>query len=960
MYVILGGMIRLNENNNWKKVLKSCQDFFTNKKTIRGASITYQVIWNLTLIFLVIIILGGAFAGGVGAGYFASLVKDEPIRSYESMKKDIYNYEETSNLYFANNVYLGKLRTDLEREEVKLDEVSDYLIKAVVATEDEYFYEHDGIVPKAIMRAVFQEVTNSSVQTGGSTLTQQLIKNQILTNEVSFERKAKEILLALRLEKFFDKKEILEAYLNVSTFGRNSSGRNIAGVQAAAKGVFGVKAKDLSLPQAAFIAGLPQSPFGYTPFTNKGEIKKNLEPGMTRMKTVLQRMYDNGSITKEQYDEAINYDITQDFIPPSSSPQEKYPWLTFEIEKRAVDVLSKILAEKDGYTEEDLKKDKDLKEEYLTLADRDLRQNGYEIHSTINKDIYDVMQKVKDEFEYYGSDIPIVEEDPETGEKVTVNKPVEVGAILIDNKTGRIISFVGGRDFNQQQLNHATSAERSNGSTMKPLLVYAPAIELGSLAPGTILPDLPLTLDPASDKPWPSNYGGGYSGLVSARYALAKSYNVPTVKAYADILNKRPAEYLVKMGFTSLTEDDYTNRSTALGGLTKGVTVEENVNAYGTFANNGQFIDAYMIEKIVDKEGNIVYEHEVKPVDVFSPQTAYLTYDMLRDVIRSGTAASLNSRLKFSSDWAGKTGTGQDYKDAWFVATNPNVSFGTWIGYDTPKPLQVSFKGLSYSNRNIYLWSQLMNAAYDVAPELVDPAETVKMPGGIVRRSFCAISGLLPSDACTKAGLVETDLFNAKFVPSKVDDSLVLGNYVQIGDKKYLALDSTPEEFAEAGLILNPDYIEQIFGVKINPEQLIPAKERWANILLPDDKMVDNGKTPSPVSPKVTGSALTWSNHPEGDIVGYRVYKDGNKVASVKPGSTLSYSGGNGLYYVTAVDIAGNESAPSAEVRIGKDEAPVEEPIEGFPEIPEIPGIPPIHPPGDGDEDTTPGDNSET
>lgn len=963
IYVILGGMIRLKEKFNFKQILKSCQDFFTNKKTKKGASITYQVVWNLVLVFLVLIILGGAFAGGVGAGYFASLVKNEPLRSYDSMKKDIYNYEETSNLYFADNVYLGKLRTDLEREEVQLEDVSEFLIKAIVATEDEYFYEHHGVVPKALMRAVFQEVTNSSVQTGGSTLTQQLIKNQILTNEISFERKAKEILLALRLEKFFDKDEILEAYLNVSTFGRNSSGRNIGGVQAAAKGIFGVTAKELTLPQAAFIAGLPQSPFGYTPFTNKGEIKSNLEPGLTRMKTVLQRMFDNGSITQEEYEKALNYDITQDFISHSTNPQEEYPYLTFELEKRAVDVLSVILAEKDGYTEEDLQKDEELKKEYLTLADRDLRQNGYEIHSTINKDIYDAMQKVKDEFEYYGNDIQVVETDPETGEKVTVNKPVEVGAMLIENKTGKIISFVGGRDFSQQQLNHATSAKRSNGSTMKPLLVYAPAMELGSLAPGTILPDLPLKLNPASNNPWPSNYGGGYSGLVTARYALARSYNVPAVKAYIDILGKRPAEYLTKMGFTSLTEEDYSNRSTAIGGLTNGVTVEENVNAYGTFANNGQFVDAYMIEKIVDKDGNSIYQHEAQPVEVFSPQTAYLTYDMMRDVIRSGTAGSLNSRLKFSADWAGKTGTSQDYKDAWFVGINPNVSFGTWMGYDTPKPLQVTYKGMSYSNRNIYLWAKLMNAAYDVAPELVDPAETIKMPGGIVRRSFCAISGLLPSDACARAGLVETDLFNAKFVPSKVDDSLIEGKYVQIGDKKYLALDSTPDEFAEMGVILNPDYIEKIFGIRVNPQQLIPKnKERWAKILLPDDKIQENGKVPAKMAAKVAGTTITWSKHPENDVIGYRVYKDGKKVASIKAGETLAYKGDNGMYYVTAVDIAGQESAPSDEIRIGpEDKEDPTDPVEGEkpqkPEKPEKPPTtPPVTPPGNGDPDGNGGD----
>src|SRR5690606_15001864 len=259
-----------------------------------------------------------------------------------------------------------------------------------------------------------------SVQSGGSTLTQQLIKNQILPNEVSFDRKAKEVLLALRIERFLENDEILEAYLNVSTFGRNSSGQNIAGVQAAAKGIFGVEAKDLNLPQAAFIAGLPQSPFRYTPFTNKGELKKDLSPGLNRMKVVLERMFENGFITEEEFNHALKYDITKDFIPPTPSTTEEYPWLTFEIEKRAVEIFTYLLAEKDGYSKEQINADEKLKEQYRALADRDLRQNGYEIHTTIHKEIYDAMQKVKDEFEYYGSDVEVKEVDPETGEEVIV------------------------------------------------------------------------------------------------------------------------------------------------------------------------------------------------------------------------------------------------------------------------------------------------------------------------------------------------------------------------------------------------------------------------------------------------------------------------------------------------------------------------------------------------------------
>lgn len=950
------------EKQPWKEKLKSLGAFFTNKKTVKGARITYSVIWNMVLLLIIVMVLGAGFAGGVGAGYFASLVKDEQIRPYENMKKDIYNYEETSDLYFDNDVYLGKLRTDLYREEVKLDDVSEHLVNAIVATEDEYFYEHDGVVPKAIMRALFQEVTNSSTSSGGSTLTQQLIKNQILTNEISFERKAKEILLALRLEKFFDKKEILEAYLNVATFGRNANGSNIAGVQAAAKGIFGKDAKDLTLPQAAFIAGLPQSPFGYTPFSSNHGILKDeagLEPGLTRLKTVLTRMHGAGFITDKEFNEAINYDITKDFVKevPSDNTVEEYPYLTFEIESRAVEILAKILAERDGYEADDLKQDEDLRAEYHALADRDLRQNGYKIYSTINKDIYNKMQETAKNYAYYGSDKPQEVPDPDDPNKtITITEQVDVGAVMIENKSGKIISFVGGRDFDKQQSNHATYTTRQNGSTMKPLLVYAPAIELGSLSPGSVLPDVEVFLN-GPGKAWPHNYDMKYSGLTSARYALTKSYNVPAVLAYKNILGQKPANFLDKMGFSNLTKDDYSNLSTAIGSLQGGVTVEENTNAFGTFANGGKFIDAYLIDKIVDKQGNIIFQHKAEPVDVFSPQAAYLTIDMMRDVIRRGTATAVNGRLKFDSDWAGKTGTGHEYYDSWFVATNPNVSMGVWLGYDHNKPLEKTYKGLSYGVRTQYIWADLVNDAYDVAPQLVDPAEHFKMPGGIVKRAYCAVSGLLPSSACSKAGLVESDYFISKYAPTKVDDSLVESKFVYVGDKRYLALDSTPAEFAETGVILNPEYMESIIGHKIrNPQQLIPKKDAWSKILVADDKLSENGKTPASPGIKLSGNTITWGKHPENDIVGYRVYNEKQKVGSIKAGADLVFKAGSGAFYVTAVDIAGKESAPSNIVEIGvpKDPKPADPPTDPKPKDPpptdpkpKDPPTPP--PPGGGD-----------
>ncbi|MFE4704585.1 transglycosylase domain-containing protein [Peribacillus simplex] len=907
-----------NQKDRFQALWKQLTHFFQNEKTHKNARVTYQVIWNLTLILIIVGVLGFSFAGGVGAGYFAALVKDEPVRTKEDLKKDIYNYEETSEVYFADDVYLGKLKSDLEREEVSIDKVSEYLKNAVIATEDEYFYEHDGVVPKAILRAIYQEFSNASVQSGGSTLTQQLIKNQVLTNEVSFDRKAKEILLALRVEKFFEKEEILETYLNVSTLGRNSSGRNIAGVESAAEGIFGVEAKDLTLPQSAFIAGLPQSPFGYTPYTQQGKLKENQEPGINRMKTVLKRMYSNGYIKKEEYDKAVAYDITKDFIGKTEMPSEKYPWLTYEIEKRSIEILSVSLAKDDGYEEKDLEND-DLKEQYVALADRKLRQNGYQIYTTIDKKIYDKMQEVTKNYPNYGYDKTAQVVDPDTKEMKTVSEPVEAGAILIENKTGKIISFVGGRDFKREQTNHATASLRSNGSTMKPLLVYGPGIELGKLSPGSVSANVPISI-PAGNMWRPGNYGGGsYTGVTTAREALKNSYNIPAALFYMKIINQGPASYLEKMGFTTVTKEDYSNPSMSLGAMSKGVTVEENVNAFGTFANSGEFVDAYMIDKIVSKDGKVIYEHKAKPVEVFSPQAAYLTLDMMRDVVNSGTAASVRNRLAFSSDWAGKTGTSQNYWDAWFVASNPNVSFGTWLGYDTPKSLQGTYNGLEYNKRNMYYWADLINAAYKVDPKLIDPDKRFEMPGGIVNRSFCGVSGLLPSSACQKAGLVKSDLFIAKYAPSRADDSFIDGQYVSVGSKRYAALPQTPGEFTSGGFMLNPDSFADI-GLKYvdDPGSVIPGGEKSGNVVGAKAKLNDNGKAPDPLSITISNDKITWGLHHEGDVVGYRVYKDGKKVASINAGGSLVYKvGSGGSYYVTAVDIVGKESAPSQRVESG-------------------------------------------
>ncbi|MFC0522303.1 transglycosylase domain-containing protein [Pontibacillus salicampi] len=889
--------------------------------------ITYDVTWNIILFFLIVGVIGVFFAGGIGAGYFASLVKDEPIRAEEEMKDNIYNYEETTELYFSGDKYLGKIRSDIYREEVQLKNVSKHLQNAVIATEDEYFETHKGIVPKAILRAIFQEVTNASTKTGGSTLTQQLIKNQILTNEVSFERKAKEILLAMRLERFFDKEEILEAYLNVVPFGRNASGRNIAGVEAAAQGIFDKSAKDLNVAQSAFIAGLPQSPYAYTPFTNDGKVKNKggLQPAFERMNTVLNRMHESDMITEAEFKKAKSYDVTKDFAKPEPSSIQEYPFLTFEIEKRAKDILTTELAKQDGYTEKDLSNNSSLKEQYEELADRNLRSSGYKVKTTIDKNIYDKMQQLKDQYTLYGpkKSKQITNAD---GKVETITEPVEVGGLLMENSTGKIISFIGGRDFERQQLNHATSALRQNGSTMKPLLVYAPGIELGTIQPGSVVADINTSFRAGGEMWSPTNYSLRYHGLTSIRNALAKSYNVPAARTYADIVNQNPTSYLEKMGFTSLTEGDKTNLSMALGGLTNGVTIEENTNAYATFGNMGEFVDAYMIDKIEDADGNVIYEHETKKTKVFSPQTSYLTLDMMRDVIDYGTATYAKSQLKYSGvDWAGKTGTSNDKYDTWFVATNPNVTMGMWMGYDHNIDLTCSSCGLGYSNRNVKLWSQVVNAASDINPDLMVPDKGFNSPGGIVSSSYCASSGLAPTQLCADLGLVKSDIYAAGHAPSKKDNSLISASYVKVGDTSYVAGDSTPKEFtSDNGIYFNPEWLKANGYDKLNDlSQLVPNNSRWADIGVPSDSTPpDDGKAPAaPGGVNVSGGSISWSPSGSSDVVGYRVYKAASPGGSFnKIGSTTGTSlgaSGQGVYMVKAVDYFGRESGASSVSKVG-------------------------------------------
>ena len=583
----------------------------------------------------------------------------------------------------------------------------------------------------------------------------------------------------------------------------------------------------------------------------------------------------------------------------------------------------------------------------MLLADREIRSKGYRIHSTIKKDMYDAMQKITKDYQYYGQTYSQTVKDPQSGEDVELQQPVQTGSVLIENKTGRILSFVGGRDFAIEELNHATQAYRSNGSTMKPLLVYGPAIEYGKIGAGSPLVDVKFNLRGYT----PGNYTSSYeAGLVPAREALAQSLNLSALRLYYSILDQRPASFLEKMGFSKITAEDRENLATGIGGLKYGTTVEENTNAFATFANGGQYVESYIIEKIEDPTGNVVYQHESVAEPVFSPETAYIMTDMMRDVLNNGTGQSAKQNLKFGYQFSGKTGTSEEYKDVWFVGYNSAVTLGVWMGYDQPRSLYTFNNTYMQPSKRInLLWATLMNGVYDTHPDWAAPKQGFVKPQNVIYASFCGMSGMAPSNACANAGLVRSDLFNAKvFLPSKADDSMSSSAVVLINGTYYTALANTPGEFVRrSGGGLNPEFVRRMLGpLGGDPSRLVPKGSTLASGGAAVSFPV-NGVAPAAPSASISGNTLSWSRSASNDVVGYRIYNVSgggqSLVASIPEAGPYSITvGAGGAYIVVAVDIEGLSSgasntataAPAAPPPVQQPTAP-EQPTENEPAEPE-------------------------
>lgn len=688
---------------------------------------------TLKLLINSIVVLGfliAIFGGGVGVGFVVSLFDKVEVPKTKELVEKVSEVSRISTITYSDGSLVSEVNSDLLRIPVTSEEVSDYLKQAVIATEDETFETHNGVVPKAVLRAALGSIGLGS-SSGGSTLTQQLIKQQLVGDAPTFTRKANEIVSALALERNMTKNEILTIYLNVSPFGRNNQGKNIAGVEAAARGIFGKTAKELSVPQAAFIAGLPQSPIVYSPYASDGTRKADDDMiyGIERYQDVLYNMYRASFLTKEEYEAYKDYDIKQDFIAPAPITSDTKDYLYYEVMEEAQQVMFDYLVKRDAVSENDLKND-DMKSSYEEMATQELSQGGYIIKSTVDKGIYSAMQSV---VANYGSVL-------DNG-----NEYVETGSVLIDNSTGAILGFIGGRNFATNQNNHAFDTQRSPASTIKPLLAYGIAIDQGLLGSASILSNYPTNFSSGQPIMYGSSKG---TGMMNLQTAIDMSVNIPAFWTYKMIQNAgvNAKDYMEKMNYHIPM---YDIESVPLGGGVE-ISVLTNTNAYQTLANGGVYNKHYIVESITASDGTVVYQHEAAPVQVYSKATASIMNMLLRQVINSGYTSTFKSRLSSlnpqaaTSDFVGKTGTSNEVNDVWLMLSTPKVTLGTWVGND--------------DNSEMYVWTGYYNNSQYVA-YLVDALYNVKsdMFSGKFELDSSVISSNVVSSTGQRAGTVQVN-----------------------------------------------------------------------------------------------------------------------------------------------------------------------------------------------------------
>ena len=597
-------------------------------------------VFHLTQICVLCIVLGAIglfFVAGYPQKVFSLYLEAQTVAK-ESSAGD-FQTGQVGEVYDSDGNRIALLQNDKNIIYLTSDQIPELVKRAFVSIEDKRFYKHHGSDPFAIVRAVTSLLGKGRITQGGSTITQQLVRNIYLTHTIRWERKVEEIFIAHAMEREYSKDELLEFYINNIYFSNGCYG-----IEAASQKYFSRSVSDLDLSETAFLCAIPNNPSIYDPLTHAD---KTIE----RRNLILQNMLDDGIINEQQYTDAVNEKITLNPYSPSYTRTWAHTYI-YECATRALM----------GVTGKD----------YDTCHDM-LYNNGYKVYTSIDMEAQELLQTTVDtELEDYNT------------RNNNGSYALQASAVTIDNTTGLVTAIVGGRsqDDVSADYNRAYLSFRQPGSSIKPLIVYTPALERGYTASSTVVD--------SKEPDGPSN-AGSYSGAISLRTAVEQSKNTVAYKLFRELTPEVGLQYLLNMNFSSIQDSDYV-LSAALGGLSKGASCLEMTSAYATLENEGVFRQPTCVTLITDSKGNVVVRSETEEKQVYQSSAAHEMTNILEGVLTRGTA---HGKALTNMPCAGKTGTTNDNIDGWFVGYTAYYTTGVWVGFDSPRSTH-SLSGATY------------------------------------------------------------------------------------------------------------------------------------------------------------------------------------------------------------------------------------------------------------------------
>lgn len=788
------------------------EPLFTEKE--RRRPFILSVLFTTIRFLLVGAVLAGFALLGAGIGVAKAYVETTPDLDRAQLTKS----DRTSFLYDMDGALITSIAQHEYRDWVDIEDIPEMVQHAFVAVEDIRFYKHSGVDIKRLFSAMLEVLGNSNA-TGGSTITQQLIKNKILGNERTYRRKIQEAYLALELEKDISKEDILEAYLNDIHLGGSNYG-----VKTAAQDYFGKELKDLTIRECALLAGLTQNPYAYNPRLNKYKRDESRwEDTVNRTNKVLGSMYQAGYITTQEYEAALLEDV---YIVPVSEQQQMYD-MPYFVEYAIRDVVTHMLAQ-EGLTEAD-----------RSAMENKLRTGGYHIYTTADRSMQELVQDTLSTWENYPAlyypNKSIKYETLSNGDVMETKQP-QASAVVLDHNTGELRAIVGGRDLPtiRKGFNRAYQGYVEVGSSIKPLAVYGPAFDAGA-SPASIVGNFEAPIEGWTKDPgYPYIGDSSHIGPLSMRQGIVSSLNVMAARTLMEWVRPEVgAQYLANLGANSgnINQD---GPGLALG--TSTLTPIQMAAAFGTIASGGEYKEPLSFTKVVDGEGNVVLDAEQvrQRRQVFKPSTAYMLVDVLTDAVQRGTGRK--ARID-DMTVAGKTGTNSDYRSVFFAGMTPYYTGTVWIGHDEPGEsfLKNRSTGGDYAAP---LWQAFMSEIHGGLPKrdiITDSPSSL----GLVKKTVCAVSGMLPTDACyaDQAGHTPiTDWMLEEHAPTATCD--MHAAVAICSESGMVASEDCPETSITSGsvvLVTPGSYYDQF-----TDEELLPGLPNFIRTTVPLEYYVDS------------------------------------------------------------------------------------------------------------------------